>query len=284
MFHMPVTYSQLREFSKENSKRIRIGHINDNSIRKEEDRPLNVLRQDYLDKLKLDILCIQETKIDDSTFDQELSNIGYRTFREGKKKHGGLLIFARKNLPISSIPCLVDNKPFKAIECIVLHVCSADYHFVLISLYRRPSISLSLARDEVVFVLNVTSSIESDVIVIGDLNLCALGRHKKPQSELLNDICDQFNMNCMVSEVTRPASGSCLDIVLADENIVADVVVHDPGLSDHCMVIAALNCMCPTNEKRSFRCRSFKNFDPENFLSDINDALPVFGVSCVRCF
>ena len=57
---MVMAYSQLREFKPNNNKRICIGHINVNSIRKDEDNPLNVLRQDYLDKLKLDILCIQE--------------------------------------------------------------------------------------------------------------------------------------------------------------------------------------------------------------------------------
>lgn len=109
---MPVIYSKLRE----NNERIRVGHINVNSIRKEEDCPLNTLRREYFDKLKLGLLCIQETKVDCSTFDQELSNIGYRMFCEVKKKHGGPLVFARKNLPASRIPCSIDNKPFKAIE------------------------------------------------------------------------------------------------------------------------------------------------------------------------
>lgn len=84
---MPVTYSELREFARENNKRICEGHINVNSIRKEEDRPLNTLRWEYLDKLKLDILCIQETKVDSSSiFAQKLLNTGYRTFHEGKKR------------------------------------------------------------------------------------------------------------------------------------------------------------------------------------------------------
>lgn len=279
-FEMPSSFSELEGFRAKHKNKICIGHINVNSIRKEEDRPLITLKREYLDMLKLDLLCVQEAKVDNSTSDIELLTSGYKVFREGRKKSGGTILYVRDEIAVSRIPLEPQNK-FTSIECIMLHMNFASESLIFVCLYRRPSISLAIARQEISYVLTIASSIESDVVVIGDINLCSLGTHDRQHTELLHDLCDQFRVTCLVHETTRPVSGSCIDQILATDDMVSDVMVHEPGLSDHYMLVSSLNLDRPPIQKRTLICRSFKNFDPEKFLYDINEAIPVFGVSSI---
>lgn len=83
-----------------------IATFNANSIRM---RIETVLQ--WLDKNKPDILCVQETKVQDADFpDDEFESCGYEYVFRGQKKYNGVAVFSRD--PIEEVSFGLDSEPF----------------------------------------------------------------------------------------------------------------------------------------------------------------------------
>ena len=112
------------------------------------------------------------------------------------------------------------------------------------------------------------------MICIGDLNCDIINPlHNNQQGKCLLDICDIYDLNSLITSPTRISTNrtSCLDFILTNvPAFIKDSGVIETGLSDHCLVYAALNTKLMRPKADKITRRSFKNFDQKAFLRDLN--------------
>ena len=87
------------------TKGFKMANLNINSLLKSIDQ-LRVI----LVNTSLDILAINETKIDDSVSSNEISIVGYQLIRKDRNRHGGgVLMYIRESIPFSERNDLVHD-------------------------------------------------------------------------------------------------------------------------------------------------------------------------------
>ena len=109
------------------------------------------------------------------------------------------------------------------------------------------------------------------MICLGDLNLLHLCDNAK-QGRALLDICDVYDLHCLINEPTRISltKESCIGVILTDTPaLVLESGTLEPGLSDHLWIYTVLNIKSK-KPKTTFRTsRSFKEFNADLFNVDL---------------
>ena len=85
------------------------------------------------------------------------------------------------------------------------------------------------------------------------------------------------NFKQLVSEITRPVSGTCLDLIFSNNpERIRDVNLINVGLSDHLPLVAVRKYVCteiPTathhNKRNYIRFRKMRNFNEEQFKASL---------------
>ncbi|XP_071127695.1 uncharacterized protein [Mytilus edulis] len=108
---------------------------------------------------------------------------------------------------------------------------------------------------------------------MGDLNFNMLDDNK---SSTLNDSCDIFCIKNIINKATcynRNSKPTLLDVILTNqENKCGKRCNFGCGLSDvHNLIGVQIKCERPNIKPKYRKCRSFKNFDVNDFLSDLNE-------------
>ncbi|PFX29628.1 Fibrinogen C domain-containing protein 1-A [Stylophora pistillata] len=165
---------------------LKIGHLNINPLQNKLDEVKNILNK-YL----FDIFFISETKLDGTTSDSFLQQLGYRTIlRDRKRGTGGLIAFVREDLPV----CLRRNLEPESVESLCLDVMdSKKARFIVCACYISPK--FCKITD---FLSSLTSAIElmytsrQEILLIGDFNIDLLvGEHGvDAEDNSLMDLCD----------------------------------------------------------------------------------------------
>ena len=125
---MPVDYETINA----NLDGINIAHLNINGLRSKIDFLKIFLLQE-----KLDVICLNETKIDSTVSDGDVKIPGYNSYRQDRSLHGGgTLIYAADYLN-SKLSCRFSRKDHEAIW-IEVKLEKVKPIFIC-SLYRPPS-------------------------------------------------------------------------------------------------------------------------------------------------
>jgi len=104
--------------------------------------------------------------------------------------------------------------------------------FLVGFIYRPPGSTIRTDREIVSNIENVLC-LTTDVYVLGDVNMDLM---KGTNYTLYNDLI-MLGLDQLISEITRPESKSCIDLVYSNNrtNVLTSSVVAI-GLSDHCPV------------------------------------------------
>ena len=86
-----------------------------------------------------------------------------------------------------------------------------------------------------------------------------------------------FNFKQLVSEITHPVNGTCLDLIFSNHpERIRDVNLINVGLSDHLPFFAVRKYVCtetPTasqhNKRNYIRYREMRNFNEEQFKASL---------------
>lgn len=98
----------------------------------------------------------------------------------------------------------------------------------------------------------------------------------------LIDICDIYNMDCLIDKPTRVSQSSqtLIDVILTNnKRRFLSSGVLEPHLSDHSLVYAIMRTSAPPLRSRKILCRSFKNYNRDKFANDL--ALTPFHVASI---
>lgn len=190
-----------------------------------------------------DLICISETKISDTFYDNELLGDNFTIYRNDRKDGGGGVLIAARNMP----ELRISNSNKGPGESITITVCYSNLKINLVAFYRPPSES---CLDNLKAVLE--HSYNAQTVVIGDLNFPDIDWAVPPHNGVIKasssrkslhknalEIFRHNNLTQLVHESTHRL-GNTLDLVLFDQNLLENREVKTtvmPRLSDHNMIL-----------------------------------------------
>ena len=247
---------------------LNIGHFNINGLRSKIDFLRIFLRQH-----KFDILCLNETKIDSTVPDSEISVPGYTIFRQDRTCHGGgVLIFASDHLTTKKLSHISK----KSNETLWLEVKRKQSKSIYVCAAYRPPVrkqNLEVVERYKSFLMSCIDKLPKDpeVFILGDFNCNMLVENRL--SSIVNELCKARGLYQFVDMPTRTTetSSTMIDLILSNSDHALDCQVHDIGLSDHCFVSIKRGNIKVKRNPKFVESRCFKKFSQESFLQGLGE-------------
>ena len=263
----PVELSELLPFYKANVNNLKIAHVNINSLR-HKFQPL----VEVMNKGMLDILSIQETKLDVSFPVAQFSINGYKCYRKDVTCNaGGLIVYVRSDLRQRRLDQLeadynhIDGR----LETLAIEIQLNAEKLIFFSMYKQPKLNngkfLGLFDD----IMMKCSQQVKNIIIVGDLNVNFIN-----SKHCLRDIIDLYGMINIVRKPTcrKGKNASLLDVVLTNVPKRLQNVMHcDLALSDfHDMICFSTKMHVSKRPKTIIKYRSYKKFNLEHFEQELS--------------
>ena len=236
--------------------------------------------------LQPSILCLTETWLDESAKITNYIPKGYKAIRKdrsekfkqkyGKSNGGGILIIYREELRVNKIDIDISTE-----ETLWVEVKAKKRSFILGTVYRASYTHLLTEDDngsEFETQLNKITSKSKKLMVIGDLN-CDMASEKPDKPT--NSLKEVFETHSMVQLISKPTridletnKSTTIDHVWTnpEDNMIKESGTIE-GISDHVGVYVKTNNIKPKPAKNTIIYRCYKNYSPEKFNEELNEAL-----------
>ena len=223
-----------------------------------------------LDQLEIDILALNETKLDNSIDCQITDIAGFKQVRRDRSRHSeGVIFYVRDSMRF----ILRNDIPNSNLELLCIEVQPhKSKPFLLIGWYRPPNDSITTFH-KLETLLSYLDKEGKEIILMGDTN-CDLSKDSmdiplNSNSRRIQKLYELFSLQQIIKEPTRVTittstlidhiATSCIDNFLK-------AGVHNIPLSDHYLIF----CMCKLNVSnasgnKTIRTRNMKEFNEEAF-------------------
>jgi len=181
--------------------------------------------------------------------DFKLAHIIQRNHSRG----GGTAIFVRKELNYEIIPSPFQEGTIETSACKINNT-------VFCSLYRPPQGSKDVCTDTIIEWIE--SLRNQNVFVAGDWNINML-----TERDRLETIENSTNTKFKINNITRIASGTCIDNILT--NMEGLYKVSNICIADHQGLEAKINITCTKKPKEKFKYREMKECNWQKFKNEI---------------
>ena len=213
----------------------------------------------------MDILTLNETRLDSSISDNLVSIEGYNILRSDRIRNGGgVCMYIRCHVNYENRPDLIPND----LEAICLEIKQANSKsFIISSVYRPPNTSVETFFKIEKLIQQVDNKNE-EFYLLGDLNLLD---SSLSNVKTLQEITQLYQLTQVINEPTRvtKSTKSILDVCITSspDKIIPSGVVH-LGISDHSLVYATrkLNSVIKGDRQNLVEFRNFRKFNVESFL------------------
>ena len=253
----------LKEIRVKNVNKVVIGTLNINSLAPKLDQLSEVIGQN------LDILTIQETKLDPSFPSEQLMLTGYSaSYRlDRNRAGGGVMIYVREDIPSK---LLTKHNFTKGVEGLFLEINLKKTKLLFFGGYRSDHESDFL--DQISFALDNYSSYEK-FLLAGDFNIDG-------EEEILQEFLFEQNVKNLVKHKTCFKSSenpSCIDLFLTNSSLsFQNTATVTTGLFDfRKMAVTAMKTAFPKAESQVVYYRDYKNFDLFNFRTELREELRI---------
>ncbi|CAB4026141.1 RNA-directed DNA polymerase from transposon BS [Paramuricea clavata] len=218
----------------------------------------------------LDILAINESKIDNQISNNEIHIDGFNIIRKDRNRFGGgVVLYVRQNISFSDRIDLIPDE----LEMVCIELSLPYNKSLLISTWYRPPNSLMNKFDYWASFLAKCDNEDKELILIGDLNCDVSKTIPDPHTCKLQFLCSLYQIDQLIKESTRltPKSATLIDLILTNrpENISRSGVIH-LGISDHSLVYAVRKFTLPNGRQKIRQVRNFKNFVENDFIRDVS--------------
>ena len=259
-----VFYPELSDFYQKHFKHMIVSHLN-----------INSLRNKFLEISQVvnycDILCLSETKLNDSFPSSQFSVPNYRILRNDRNEHGGGILCYVK----SSIPCRPRHDVaynVNGIESIVMEIASKRGKCFVVCIYRPPSVPMKYLVDSLNNICNQCYLESKSLYIMGDLNVNFMSSVNG-----LSDTLTMLNLSNMIQGPTchkNVHSPTLLDVFLTNcKKSVSSTFNIDIGLSDfHNVIGFATKMFVPDVGMRKISYRSYKHYDEDLYKNDLTAA------------
>ena len=263
-------YDVLREIRVKNVNKVVIGTLNINSLASKFDQLREVIGKN------LDILTIQETKLDSSFPEQQFALDGYSDpYRLDRNRFGGgIAVYVQNNIPVKvRMDLMVDD-----IEVIWLQINLPYVKPLLIGCVYRPPSSPMDYLDQLCLMLDKVCDLGHETYFLGDTNIdwnscnCTL-------KEKLQSTARACNLSQMVEKPTRVCirrdgskSETCIDHIFTNCSHLCSKALSIPvGCSDHNLVVMVRKAKLPKSGPKIVYRRSMKNFNEVEFIESVKN-------------
>ena len=220
-----------------------IGYININSL-KEKVIPL----REVLSNVPIDVLCVDETKLESSFLDHQFKIEGYQfpPFRRDRNsKGGGKLVYLWEGFLAERIPKFETEKA----ETICIEITIAKKKWCILFAYRPPNFSKTEFFEEISVTLYKALNKYDNLLLAGDLNINTL-RPTSDSSNHLSDLNDTFSLTNLVTDSTcfKSNKDTLIDLMLTNKP-KSFYKSHSfvTGLSDcHKLIVSILRSFHPS--------------------------------------
>ena len=217
---------------------------------------------------KIDILCITETKLDE-TF--PLSNFSMYSFAPPYRYLGrGILVYVRSDIPSKELKTVpIPN----GMECLFFEINLYKRKRILGSFY-NPSKTLVVSQLILLGTcLDYYCQQYNSIILLGDFN-------SEITEPVMNEFCEIFDLKNLVKENTCFKSlenPTCIDLILTNRyRSFQNTQAIETGLSDfHKMTLTVLKTSLKKKRPKMVSYRNYKNFSNDNFMEELNSIISV---------
>ena len=258
-----------------NIRGLKIASLNINSLLKHIDE-LRVC----VSKQQIDILAINETKLDSNIPMDLISLEGYNWVSMNRNRFGGGVgFYIRSTIDFRIRPDLNTQ----GIELLSIEISKYKTKLFLLSTWYRPPNSSIDLLNKFENTLRLIDMEDKESIILGDFNCDILeNNHKDQITHELNFITNLYQYQQLIDEPTRETihSKTLIDHLYSNkkENIVL-AGVSKISISDHYLIFGIKRFPSVKGEEHVIEFRNFKHFNEDYFLQDII-SLETFDLEC----
>ena len=224
--------------------------------------------KETIDSNNIDIMCLSETWLNSNIESANIHIPGYQLYRKDRNdgmRGGGVAIFVstKLKLKISLVELGVDCN----MECIFIKILINTKTILLGTVYRPPRQNLKLFVNQLDDIFSFTFPTVDYCLLMGDVNIDLFNLNN-----LLTDSMNAYNMAQIIDDATRVthSTESLLDpIFVSSREEVSHSGTSDIHYSDHKLVFCDLIVHVTKFRQKMVKIRDFKNFNLNNFLSDL---------------
>ena len=239
----------------------------------------------FINNTKIDILCINETKLDQTISDHEVCLPGFDIIRKDRRVNGrqggGVCIYVRANLNFK----IRNDLQSEILENLIVEIIKPQSKSILVSTWYRPPDSPVSYFTEFEKMVGLLDTENLEYFVLGDLNVDFKQLAKSSCRDKLDEIFDIYGIHQLINESTRitDTSSSLIDLCLTNSiSTVVDSGVIHLSISDHSLIYMVRKAHYVRSRARTIKIRTLKNFSSEDFQRDLNQQ-PWANVYHSRC-
>jgi len=157
----------------------------------------------FCDKYKPHVLSLNETWLDDSFSDAELSLPGYQLMRRDRDRHGGgIAVYIADNLSFNRL-----DTPAENIEALWFELSQPNSKKILFgAIYRPPNLDASTFTDSLEEMLNNHVNEGFETVLLGDFNFDYTSPNAATKH--FQRIANLFNLKQLITDPTRITQNS----------------------------------------------------------------------------
>ena len=245
-------------------KNVFLGHLNINSIKNKFESVWELIKDTF------DIFLLSESKLDSSFPDDQFSIPGYRIVRKDRDRNGGgLLLYINEDIPFK----IIQNSSLPpTLEVLPIEINLGRFKFLLIGLYKPPSVSEKEFLLHLNKAHNFFSTKYENITLIGDFNM-------QPGNKNLKDFRDLNQLEHLILKPTcyKGKTPSTIDLIITNHKtsfMKSDTC--ETGLSDHHkMVHSFLRKTFAKGKPKTIYYRCFKNFEQNKFNEELKKRISI---------
>ena len=218
----------------------------------------------------IDILAVNETRLDDTISSGEVTVPGYVLERKDTNRDGGVVaLYIRNTINYERLFDLECD----SLEWIGITIIKPKAKAFIVSTWYRPLRSNADTMKDFGLLVQRIESLGLEVNILGDLNCnvaaCPLELHTKN----LLEICNLYQYHQLINKHTRitAKSATIMDLILTNnKEIFTFSGVCHIGISDHSLIYGVRNFCIPRGKQKIVESQQFRSFDANSFHTDLN--------------